>query len=776
MKNDIEYFKYSENRHRNQKLLFISIMIAVFAVIIICTFFVIRLFSVTQDESERYLTELTDSVADSVNKRIEANMNVLQAISLTYADGLYGNDMEFLQNMAEMQGFIRISVMNKDGVSLGSDGSYFDFSQTPEILKVLQGYPTVVNGSWAYIGEENGFAYAVPVFEGSLVIGALVACDTMDSVKDYLSQEYFDGNGFYHIIEPDGTLVIKSDKANSMVNENNFFDVLSLNSAMNKGSNVETMKQRIAQGESGTVYYTLNEDGISKICKYVPLSQNGLYLLLIIPDKAANSQFHILVTEAVVVNAAISVIFILVVIFLFKIYNRRNKQLYNIAFTDPITNGYSQTRFTIEAEKKIHFSPAETYSFITLNVSKFKLINDSFGLDKGNMVLRHIHKTLISNIRDDELVCRAGSDHFNLLVKSLEQKELLERIDNIISIINNFNINSEKKYFLNFSVGVYNIDEPSLPIVNIRDRANVARKSSGPLRSNRLYTCVFYSDLERKKQQREKEIENKMNEAMEREEFLVYLQPKIELKTQKTVGAEALVRWLDSEKGLIAPNDFIPFFEKNGFIINLDLYVFEKVCEYIRKWIDSGKEPVCVSVNMSRVHLKDDNFLQSYIDIKNHYNIPAELLEIELTENLLFENLDNVIKIIDKIHNAGFKCSLDDFGSGYSSLNMLKDIHVDTLKLDKAFFTKSPQYDNSRERAIIESVVNMAKKLNMTTVSEGVETVKQLNFLSEIKCDMAQGFVISKPIPVNDFELQTFGRVLSNKKDKSKVLTQESAI
>ncbi|EFS27535.2 hypothetical protein FUAG_03050 [Fusobacterium ulcerans ATCC 49185] len=249
---------------------------------------------------------------------------------------------------------------------------------------------------------------------------------------------------------------------------------------------------------------------------------------------------------------------------------------------------------------------------------------------------------------------------------------------------------------------------------------------------------------------KEKNIEDNMEHALENNEFIVYFQPKVELKTNKIAGAEALVRWQDPKKGLIPPDEFIPIFEKNGFITKLDIYVFEEVCKTIRKWLNEGINPIPVSVNLSRMHLQNPNFLKKYKEIQEKYEVPADLLEIELTETLVFENFEQLKKVIDDIHQMGFSCSIDDFGSGYSSLNLLKEIPVDILKLDRIFFSKK---NDKRGNSVIESIISLAKKLNMTTISEGVETISQVEFLRKADCDLVQGYVYSKPLAKDDFEI-----------------------
>lgn len=304
-------------------------------------------------------------------------------------------------------------------------------------------------------------------------------------------------------------------------------------------------------------------------------------------------------------------------------------------------------------------------------------------------------------------------------------------------------------------MGAYEIDDRKLPILFIQDRANLARKESEVHLSNtnHLYSCAFYSEEDRKRLYREKEMENQMDSALASNEFEAYLQPKLDISSGRIVGAEALVRWNNPARGLVPPNDFIPFFERNGFIIQIDLFVFEQVCDRLRRWIDAGITPSCISVNLSRVHLNDPDFLAPFITIKDRYAIPTEYLEFELTESLLTENIALVISSINRIHDAGFSCSLDDFGSGYSSLNLLADVPVDTVKLDGNFF-RTLKMTDYRKRTIIESIIDVAKKLKMTTVAEGIETKEQLAYLRWIHCDQAQGYVISKPLPVDMFEKQ----------------------
>lgn len=235
--------------------------------------------------------------------------------------------------------------------------------------------------------------------------------------------------------------------------------------------------------------------------------------------------------------------------------------------------------------------------------------------------------------------------------------------------------------------------------------------------------------------------------------FHIYLQPKFNLYNSKLYGGEALVRYIDPEKGIIPPSEFISSLEENKLIKEIDIHVFKMVCKTLRKWIDKGLTPIPLSVNHSIITLESDSLVQSLSDTINLYKIPPCLLEIEITENAVFNNVDKLISIILELKGIGFTISLDDFGSGYSSLNVLKDIPVDIIKLDRLFLQETS--NNKRGKIVISSMIEMAKSLNIKVVAEGVESKEQVDFLTLVKCDMAQGYYFSKPIPVKEFE-ETF--------------------
>ena len=429
---------------------------------------------------------------------------------------------------------------------------------------------------------------------------------------------------------------------------------------------------------------------------------------------------------------------------------------------DPLTRGPNRTKFDMDAGGAILESAPGDYVLVSADIRKFKLINDLFGIEMGDRTLRYVYEVLKQNLEEGEFLCRTAADNFCLLLHNTDKRKIINRLSVMAHDINRFNEDQERKYFLSLAFGIYPVLDPNLPLTQQLDRANVALKNVKDTNDSRLFAFQFYSDLDRLKLMREKDMENRMQDALNAGEFVVYLQPKLSLKDDTISGAEALVRWQDPERGLIPPDEFIPFFEKNRFIVEVDLYVFDQVCSLLRRWLDEGITPVPISVNMSRAHLAKTDFLDAYEAIRKAYGVPPELLEIELTETLVFTNPEALFQVIDQIHRRGYRCSMDDFGSGYSSLNLLKDLRMDTLKLDRAFFT-SQNADNPRERDVVTSVIDLAEKLSMSTVAEGVETPAQTAFLKEARCDMVQGYVFSRPVPIPDFEALAFGAADSEK-------------
>ena len=450
---------------------------------------------------------------------------------------------------------------------------------------------------------------------------------------------------------------------------------------------------------------------------------------------------------------AIQIILIMAIICMmlifYIIYDKLNFKikLQKIAYTDNLTGANTIDKFVIDANKILCKNTQVKYALLYIDIDKFKYINDLFGYEVGNEILRNLTKIIKSNIFEEEMFARISADNFIIIMKYIEEEDITKRLKTIFEELDLFNNNQEEKYKLVLSCGIYFILPEDRDINSIIDRANIPHKMA---KGGHKSSYAFYDNKIHDQEIKEKEMENTMFSSLENKEFIIYLQPKIELNTGEIQGSEALVRWKHPDKGLIPPNEFIPFFERNGFVINLDLYVLEEVCIYLRKWIDAGINPVTVSVNVSRIQFYNTKFVETYSNIQNKYRIPKNTIEIEFTESVAFENQKHLLEIIHDLHENGFTCSLDDFGKGYSSLSVLKDLPFDVLKLDSMFFKAS--LDKDKEKIVIKNIVHMLKELNITTVAEGIECKEQVEFLRDIGCDLVQGFVFYKPMPILEFE------------------------
>lgn len=413
---------------------------------------------------------------------------------------------------------------------------------------------------------------------------------------------------------------------------------------------------------------------------------------------------------------------------------------------DDFSGLYNRNGFTKQVDRILEtdrsgISTGE-YALCCFDVLRFKAINDLFGPSEGDRLLIYIANVLKNNLNSDDIACHPGSDRFIYFTRS-KGAELVNLISKIHSDISAFDIPFE----IACNTGVYVTTGNGLSVDSMLDRAVLAQsaiKGSYTIKHN------FYTEELRNTMLGEQEIVGIMNNALEEEHFVVYYQPQYNHSTGMLLGAEALVRWNHPDRGLISPGLFIPIFEKNGFITKLDMYVFEQVCKFLKKCMDKGLATVPISTNFSRHDLFMADFVEKLEEIRTRYEVPVKLLRVEITESAVMASSSLINDVVKALHDKGYVVEMDDFGSGYSSLNVLKDIELDVIKLDMLFL--SEQTTSNRGGTILSSVVRMAKWLDMPVIAEGVETVKQADFLRSIGCDYIQGYLYSRPIPADEFE------------------------
>lgn len=413
-----------------------------------------------------------------------------------------------------------------------------------------------------------------------------------------------------------------------------------------------------------------------------------------------------------------------------------------LATYDELTGIYNKQAFYAKTKEMLLDNPDKNFDLLRINIERFKVLNDLFGESTGDKLLRYIGKFL----KEINLpLCVSGRLYADNFVVCYEagKGDSRRMINTLQMVADSFAINN--RTILSF--GLYRIDDKTLPVSVMCDRANMALwKAKGNFKN----PYCEYDEKMRQQVLKEQKIINAMERAIQNKEFTLYLQPKYDIEKGTIIGAEALVRWISLENGFISPGDFIPVFENNGFVYEVDKFIWEESCRYLRKWLDEGREVHPISVNVSRIDLYTPKLVQHLVNLREKYQLPSQYLELEITESAYTEDPEQIITITRQLREAGFVILMDDFGTGYSSLNMLKDIQIDVLKLDMGFL-KSSDY-SAKGGNILTAILKMAESLKMQTIAEGVETKEQVEFLKKIGCRYVQGFYYSKPLPVGEFE------------------------
>ena len=411
---------------------------------------------------------------------------------------------------------------------------------------------------------------------------------------------------------------------------------------------------------------------------------------------------------------------------------------------DSMTGLYNSETFYKKAAAIINENKDDKFVIISIDVDRFRLINDRYGIDAGNRTLEMVGKMIRETSPKGSIAKRYQGDVFSVLLKYKTDQDLVQYMSKLSTEVRSARV---VPMSVTLTYGIYKVGDRDIPVRLMCDRARAVKKQ---VKGNALTNYAVYDDVIRLKMREQAEIEEEMNAALANKEFVMFLQPQIDLKTRKICGAEALVRWKHPIKGILVPAQFLALFESNGFITKMDMYIWELACSYLHDLQQRGIY-LPVSVNISRVHIGNTNLSDILLGLVKKYDIAPKYLELEITENLFMEDVDELFGEMSALKKCGFKIMMDDFGSGYSSLNMLRSAPLDTLKIDRFFLDEIMSTD--RGKIIVESSVRMAKQLGLSVIAEGVETKDQLDFLDSIGCDTVQGFYYSRPIPPEEFEI-----------------------
>ena len=421
-----------------------------------------------------------------------------------------------------------------------------------------------------------------------------------------------------------------------------------------------------------------------------------------------------------------------------------NAALINRLEIDRLTGAYSRESFYSRVEAAIESDHDGDYFIAYADIDDFKLINARYGMESGDELLRYVGGVLRGAVGDDGICGRIGADTFALLMTrrpELSQEEVGELLER------DFAAAPVRGSRLKF--GVYEITDRTLSATDMCDRAKLAMAS---IKHHYGVYYAVYDDSMRDRALREHQLAEDAESALEHKQLAVYLQPKHLTENGEVAGAEALVRWIHPELGFISPGEFIPLFERNGFISRLDKYMLNEVCRMLRRWIDNGIEPTPISVNISRVDFSASELTHMLERIVDVYRLPHGMIHFEVTESAYTDDPDQIIAAVSVLQQRGFLIEMDDFGSGYSSLNMLSELPIDIIKLDMRFLLSGNDSIEGGKRNILSFIFSLSKWLKLPTVAEGVEKKEEFDFLKAMGCTMIQGYYFAKPMPVNEFE------------------------
>ena len=415
---------------------------------------------------------------------------------------------------------------------------------------------------------------------------------------------------------------------------------------------------------------------------------------------------------------------------------------------DKLTNLLFYDDFKEEVGKVIEQSK-ERYMLLSGNVSNFKYINNMYGYEQGDQLLKAIADFFITDYEDCIIGCRMHSDRFLALVKVCEdtEEEMGEDLQKLISKFGEVITPVFPLANIHLNCGAYIIKEDDKNISEIVDKAEIARKSA---KDNYLTSLVFYNEKIEEKAKMEREMIPMFERALRDNRILVYLQPKVAIESGHVVGAEALVRMLDDNGKIVPPMAFIPILERTGMIIKLDFCVLDQVCALIRKWKDDGIKPIRISVNLSRFDFQEDGSWEQMLQKIKDFDIPREYLEFEVTETIFYDDVEFIINKLRQLRAKGHKVSMDDFGSGYSSLNTVGLMPIDIIKFDRGFVQNSIY--NQKGLDIMTGLVDIFNKINLEVICEGVETAEEEKTVQQCGCDYVQGYYHDRPLPIAEFE------------------------
>lgn len=741
-------------KHRTEIISVIAALcIAIF--VVIASLFMANTISALDGEVNNYIDRAASQKCDIVESAIRNDVNTVKNFAAcasnykTTDENLVIKMIKDLENSCStIDAFI---IADENGDVITSKNISKNISAREYYKRAMNGEVYISKAIYSEPDEKMVNAIAAPIYGDYKRIVGMVAgiCDTR-SYNNLIDMSFGgkenDSNGY--VLNSDGEVIMSGENAlGDYVPMGDLFfssDILAgveesvRNSVKDNFAKVggSGIVKSVCKGEKYVAYYS----GMSGF-------DNLHYLLIFKENVVAAEQNHYTMMNILMYAFFVLILIIVITAYIvivrvsFRRLTKANEEVSRIAYTDSITGYSTWDKFVLDAKSLLRHE-YRRYALVSFDIDKFKAINDMYGHEEGNRVLKLIADTVNRNLQDGETFSRINSDNYYILMLYSSDSDTARRIGSLIQAIE-YEIT---EFVPMLSFGIYRITDKSVSIRRMGDLADIAKRT---VKYGDASAYTFYSESMLEKMREEKRIENEMQTALDMHEFCVFYQPKVSLDGKVNLtGAEALVRWI-KDGTVISPGKFIPLFEKNRFIVKLDYYIMDQVCQKIKQW-ESYYPHLLISVNMSRAHLRDPQFVEKLNDICLSHGVSTSSIEIEITESAAYGSLDVLTAVFKQLRDYGFHISIDDFGSGYSSLNMLKDLPADVLKIDRAFLAESNS--NKRANDILGYVIRMAGSLGMHTICEGIETDEQAKLLGGLGCEMAQGFYFAKPMPSDSFE------------------------
>lgn len=732
-----EYIK--EKRYK----LNIKWILTIFILIMIMSLMYVKYIKeLTYKNIYKNISELSEQTAAQLNLAIEEQKKFVEIMVESIDRGYFKTTDDIFDRFKvdlEDYNFTRLVILDKNGNGTTSDGHVVEnYPNMQEFFSKEDVYLSENRPSTVSDNQVNIYSKKFKFNKKELVLFATI---NTEDYREILLRRLFNGEGGTYLINNNGDVLIDSFD-NIKENNVNIYEYMKkmYNVTNQKDINkINNMAQNIKKLEVGTFDVKINKN--TYFVHYEKVNVNNWYVVTVAPDNTIANEINIFITISLGVCFLINIIIVGISIYIDISNQKQNRKLYKTAYVDPITKLGNEAYFRENGTIFLEEQEKNKY-IITVDINKFKALNNIYGYETCNNILKALGNKLTKILPTDNITCRISNDVFASIF--VYEKNIKRLLDKVYTNASNLKV-GDISIYVNLSIGAYKISSEDKDINKVLNKSYTARSKNKGLYNENYY--IFDEVLENKLNEEQK-IESYMENALKNKEFKIVYQPKVFTQTGKIRGAEALVRW-ERDGKIIQPGNFIPLFERNKFIVKLDLYIFEQVCKDMQSWKEKYNFEPNISINVSKEHFVNENFIEEYVKISDKYSIKRSQIDLEITESATIDENIDTLKILNSIKEKGYTISIDDFGTGYSSLSMLQNMPIDLIKIDKVFVDKA---DLNSDRNIINFIMLLAKRLDVKTIVEGVETEEQVEFIRKLECDIIQGYYYSKPLSKADFE------------------------